>query len=585
MRTTRYVLLLIGLLAFLSGCTIKTSLFGGEKLSLPSSDNLQAVKGTFPIISPFTAEFKNYIRAAPDKKFVFADFNGKIHVVNDSGILLTSFEPADTSAIDGLFVDSSSHIYITGEADAPNQNDHRFLRKYDISGNYLGEIITYGDEDPGAGTMVGLPRNPYVADDGTIYVTIFEQIRKYNSSGVLLTTFGTIQGANDGELHGSPSFTVNSDGSLYVADVFSDRVQKFNADGSYNSKFMWPRQIPGSVIEDLSRNPDGSFVISERMGGDGRITSFSSTGSLLWSLDGTENGGTKWDSNLLTYTKYDGKYYVGFREGLYVYASDGTYLKDYATPMQNPMSITQALNGTFFVGTTTGVHQYNAKGEWQRLFGPNLATAMVVSSQNVLYVANLGSPTTIYKFDLNGNALGTINVPGLAAPYGMSIDKNDNIYIADGGGAGLVVLSTVSQTASAFPTAIAIVAGVHIAQDGTILVLDFDGTNSTPKRFNAAGALLDTFDAAGADITLGAAFGITELKDGRVVITSATKNKVYTYEADGTYVTSFGGTGASLDKFNQAWAIFADLYGNIFVADNANSAIKKFSPAGTVLFE
>ncbi|WP_155722481.1 NHL repeat-containing protein [Bdellovibrio bacteriovorus] len=591
MRTLRYVTLCLGLSLILVGCSINTALFGSSKSKGSSSggDNLQAVKGNFPLMTPFTGQFKNYLRAAPNKKFVFANAFNDIYVVSESGTYLKSFTPADTFSVNGLTVDSSGNIYIAGAAASPNENTHRFIRKYDINGTYLGEIVTYGDEDPGAGVYVPLPTQPRIGADGSIYVAFNAEIRKYNSAGVHQLTFGTgTQAANDGEINGAPVFTVNSDGSIYVADMWSDRVQLFNADGTFNSKFTWPRQIAMSMLEDLQKNADGNFLLTERMGSDARITFFDPTGALLFSLNGSEGGGAAWGtSDLTTATVSENRLYVGYRETVYVFnASTGAYVKDYLPGMKNPTSVLQAKNGHFYVGTDKGVEQFNAKGDWQRTFEPVAQiTALAVTSSNVLVVANASTPTTLNKYDLDGNLLGTVVVPALAAPYSMSVDANDNIYIADLGGGGLQVLSTALGTASAFPGAIGVPSGVHCAKDGSILVLDFDGTKSIPKRFSAAGALLDTFDAAGADVDVGTALGITQIGNGRVYIAGTIKNKIYEYEADGTYVTNFGSAGTQLNQFNQPWSIFADAFGSLFVVDKSNDAVKKFKPDGTLLYE
>ncbi|KYG61914.1 hypothetical protein AZI85_06795 [Bdellovibrio bacteriovorus] len=589
MRTLRYVTLCVGLSLTLAGCSINTSLFGSSK-DLPSQgDNLQAVKGNFPLMTPFTGQFKNYLRAAPNKKFVFASFFNDVYIVSETGTYLKSFTPADVFNIEGLAVDTSGNIYIAGAAASPNENTHRFVRKYDIDGNYLGEIVTFGDEDPGAGVYVPLPKQPRIGADGSIYVALNAEIRKYNSAGVQQLIFGTgVQGANDGEINGAPVFTVNNDGSIYVADMWSDRVQLFNADGTFNSKFTWPRQIAMSMLEDLQKNPDGNFLLTERMGSEARITFFDPTGTLLFSLNGSEGGGAAWGtSDLTTATVSDTRLYVGYQDGVYVFnASTGAYVKDYLPGMKNPTSVVQAKNGHFYVGTDKGVEQFNAKGDWQRTFGPVAQiTSLAVTSKNVLYVANASTPTTLNKYDLDGNLLGTVVVPGLALPYSMSVDASDNIYIADIGGGGLQILSTALESATTFPGVIGTPSGVHCAKDGSILVLDFDGAKSTPKRFSAAGALLDTFDAAGADIDVGVALGITQVGSGRVYIAGTIKNKIYEYEADGTYVTNFGSAGTQLNQFNQPWSIFADAFGSLFVVDKSNDAVKKFKTDGTLLYE
>ncbi|WP_413612563.1 NHL repeat-containing protein [Bdellovibrio sp. HCB-110] len=573
------------MLFLLGACTINAEMFGGAK-DLLSEDpgNQLTLKGQFPLGDPaFSGEFKNYVTAAPGNRFVFATFDDDVYVTTDAGVIIKKFTPPGVTSISGLTVDSNGVIYITGSYD-PNPNDTRFIRKFDMDGNYIGEAVTYTDEGGGA---VALPENPYVAPDGSIYVSAFSQIRKYNAAGTLQTTYGSVQGTNDGEIQGTHSFSVESDGSVYVADTWSDRLQKFNANGTFNSKFTWPRQVPApSIVTSLMRESNGDFVLTERMGGDGRITSFDGTGTLKWTRDGTERGSAKYDSNLMSLTKYNGFYYLGYRDSLVLYnVADGTFFKEYKKMLSNPFSVTRNKDGFFFVGAGNGLHKFNAKGEWQLTFGSTsgaMYSGVAVSSDDTVYAIDIVNPGKVFKYDINGNSLGFLAVPTSAAPYGLSIDKNDNLFVADGGGGGLIKIPLATGVPAAFAAGqYTIPAGVSCQPDGTVLIMDFNGAASIGKRFNADGTLADTFGNAGPGTIGGTALGVTaDPISGRIYVAHATANKIMVYESNGDYVTDF--TNAD---FNQPFGIYADSAGDIFVADQLNNNVKKFKSDGTMATE
>ncbi|WP_413943286.1 NHL repeat-containing protein [Bdellovibrio sp. HCB-162] len=567
----------------LSACSINAEMFGGSKNLNSESPGKTTLKGQFPLGDPaFTGEFKNYITAGPAGRFVFVSFSDEIYVTTDAGVLLKRFTPTGVSQITGLTVDSNSTIYITGSYD-PNPNDTRFVRKFDMNGNFLGEVITYTDEGGGA---VAFPENPYVAADGSIYISVFSQIRKYNAAGVLQTTYGSIQGSNDGEINGTHSFFVETDGTVYVVDVWTNRLQKFNANGSFNSKFTWPRNITNGIVTGLMRDTDGSFVLTERMGTEGRFTAFDGSGTPKWSRDGTERGSAPYDSNTMSVTRYNGFYYLAYRDSLVLYnAADGAFHKEYKKLISNPFSVTRSQDGFFFVSSGNGIHKFNAKGEWQTTFGNTSGsyyTAIAISSDNTIYVTDFMNGGKVFKFDFNGNAQGFLAVPSAPTPYGLSIDKDDTLFIADAGGGGLIKLPLSTGVPTSFAAGqYTIPIGVSCQPDGSILIMDFNGVTSIGKRLNATGTVIDTFGDAGPGTIGGTALGVTaDPNTGRIYVANATGNKILVYESNGDYVSEF----TNVD-FRQPFGIYADSNGDIFVADQFNNNVKKFKSDGTMSLE
>ncbi|WP_374033925.1 hypothetical protein ACES2I_14990 [Bdellovibrio bacteriovorus] len=547
----------------------------------PETPIATKVKGTFPLGDPaYTGEFKNYISATTDGVFVFVSFSEEVIVTNSVGKVLHRFTPPDVHDITGLTVDSQNKIYITGMYASPNENSLRFLRKYDLDGSNAQELVTYSDEDPDPmNTMVGLPESPFVGPDGSLFVAVLSQIRKYNASGVHAFTIGSVSGSNDGEIWGNASFFVTSGGNVYVVDNWSDRLQVFDSNGNFQSKFTWPKHDPVGIPASLIREANGNFVLTERMGPDGRVTSFDGLGNLLWRKDGTERGSAAYDSNLMSLTKYNNKYYLGFRDELVIYNEDGSYNGKHVKMLNGAAATARLSDGTFFVGAGNGIHKFNAKGEWQQSFASNRMVYGLVAADTVLYAADPMTAGLIHKYDLDGNSLGSINFGGVGQPFGLSIDKDKNLFVGDA--AGMYKISTTTEISTPFGVGnYTMPIGSSPQPDGTILFLDFNGVSMTIKRLNADGSVAaGSFDSTG-PAAIGVAYNLTTGKDGKVYVGDIVGKKIIVYNADGTYHSSFGSA-----DLTQPIGVYIDSFDDIFVSDGTANNVKKYNSAGVLQTE
>ena len=114
---------------------------------------------------------------------------------------------------------------------------------------YEGKIITINPDlvigNNGSGpSQFQAPRGVAAAPDGTIYVADSgnHRIQHFSAEGQLLHSWGSFGDVNSGEAPGGTfnepwAVAVAPDGSVYVADTWNHRVQKFSASGEF--QLMW----------------------------------------------------------------------------------------------------------------------------------------------------------------------------------------------------------------------------------------------------------------------------------------------------------------------------------------------------------
>ncbi|MBN1668155.1 MAG: hypothetical protein JW862_13775, partial [Anaerolineales bacterium] len=136
------------------------------------------------------------------------------------------------------------------------------------------------------------PRNAAVAPDGTIYVadTNNHRIQHLSPDGQVLHTWGSFadglsmeNGAPSGSFYEPWSLAIAPDGSVFVADTWNHRIQKFSADGTFIAQWgVFGQAETGSAFwgpRDIAIGPQGRVYVTDT--GNKRIAVFDQDGNFI----------------------------------------------------------------------------------------------------------------------------------------------------------------------------------------------------------------------------------------------------------------------------------------------------------------
>ena len=143
--------------------------------------------------------------------------------------------PGQMDGAHGIAIDRNRRLYV---ADRYNGR----IQIFDENGKFL-------DQWPG----MKQPFHIVITPDQYLWLSDGESHRffKYDLNGKLLYAFG-YYGYFPGGLYGPHQFSVDTDGNLYIAEVFSGRAQKFTPKpGADKSKLITP---PGPIPQSKSSN-------------------------------------------------------------------------------------------------------------------------------------------------------------------------------------------------------------------------------------------------------------------------------------------------------------------------------------------
>jgi sugar lactone lactonase YvrE len=129
-----------------------------------------------------------------------------------------------------------------------------------------------------------------------------------------------------------------------------------------------------------------------------------------------------------------------------------------------------------------------------------------------------------------------------------------------------------------------------VATDGSGNVYVADTDNNRIQKFDASGAFLTTWGSAGSDtgqFNFGQypfyPNGVATDGSGNVYIADTGNHRIQKFDANGVFLTGWGGFGSGNGQFILPPGVATDGSGNVYVADYYNQRIQKFDAGGTFL--
>jgi sugar lactone lactonase YvrE len=155
----------------------------------------------------------------------------------------------------GIYVDRDGNVWVTDASDGTNDNPgkgHQVF-KFSPDGHVMLTLGKAGIAGDGPDTF-NRPSDVVVAPNGDIFVadghggTSNNRIVKFSKDGRFIKTWGKA-GSGPGEFNVPHSIAMDSQGRLFVADLWNYRIQIFDQDGRYLDAWTQFGQ-PGGVFID-----------------------------------------------------------------------------------------------------------------------------------------------------------------------------------------------------------------------------------------------------------------------------------------------------------------------------------------------
>jgi trimeric autotransporter adhesin len=520
---------------------------------------------------------------------------------------------AQIGPIRGTAADRWGNLYLS-------DTDHHRVRKIDSSGAIrtvagTGAAGFSGDGQQATAAALNLPFGLAVDGAGNLYIADLgnDRVRRVGVDGAISTFAGGGTGGDGGaaasaRLRAPRNLAVDFSGNVYISEFDAHAVRRVSAGGIIST--VAGKGISGfggdgglaiwgqlSSPAGLAVDPSGNLYIADS--GNNRVRKVDTAGFIRTVLGGTE-----------------------------------------ATAIEGPVGLAMNAAGTLYVADNTfAVRAYSAGGAWTNFAGSALPGFSGDGGLAVL--AHLTRPGDVAVdpagtvLIADGNRLRAVDSRGyirtaagagyltgvgdggaadsaiLAQPAAVALDLAGNLYIADTGTGRIRrvsasgVIATVAGTGEAVAgrdgvatdSALHSPTGVAVDSSGNILIAD---TGNHRIRQVGADGRVATIAGSGAagfgaenqppiDTRLNAPRGVCSNRAGTVFVVDTGNHRVLRFTRN-TAMQTAAGTGAAgysgdnaqprFAQLNQPSACAVDSFGNLFIADTGNHAVRRVSAAG-----
>ncbi len=211
---------------------------------------------------------------------VVVDSDGNVYVAtgsvgirkyDSSGSLLTTF--SGSNAAFGVTIDPDGNILVADTNSTIGSIPG--VKKYDSAGN----AIDISGTDLGGTAYFAFAYGIDTDSSGNVYVSDItsNEVYKFNSSGAYVATIV----GNGGSFDSPQMVAVDNSDNLYVLDSNNDRIQKFTADGTFSLEVT--NLTTGNYPESFTVDGDGNMYVSD----SDKIRIFNAAGTWVQDIDET----------------------------------------------------------------------------------------------------------------------------------------------------------------------------------------------------------------------------------------------------------------------------------------------------------
>ncbi len=364
-----------------------------------------------------------------------------------------------------------------------------------------------------------------------------------------VSQWGT-RGINEGSLWYPAGTGVDSSGNVYVADGQNHRIQEFTGAGAFVRMWGWGVDDGTAAFQSCTSGCQRGISGS----GNGQFTSPS---GITTDASGNVYVADTWNHRI---EKYDSS-----GNFLFNWGSQGSGYGSFFTPI----GIATNSAGDLFVADQNN-------NRVQKFLLANLCpggTTLVVTG--VCYVTLVGG----YGAD-DGDFL---------YPAGAALDSLGNVYVADTMNNRIQKFDNSLVFQSKWGTAgngeFFSPAAIDADSSGDIYVAD--ANNYRVQKFTSSGAYITQWGGFGSsDGQFRSFFGLAVDGAGNVYVADTMNARIQKFSSTGTFLLKWGGPGSGFGQFSSPQGLAVDSDGNVYVADTNNNNIQKFSfdnpcPGGT----
>jgi len=405
--------------------------------------------------------------------------------------------------------------------------------------------------------------NFYVADSGN------HRIQKFDSEGNFITKWGRY-GLGDGEFDSPWDVAIDSLGNVYVADRLNHRIQKFDSEGNFLTKWGSYGLGDGEFDSpwDVAIDSLGNVYVADTL--NHRIQKFDSEGNFL----------TKWGSYGSGDGEFEGPNGIAVDSSGYVYVTDAGNHRIQKFDSE----------GNFL--TKWGSY---GSGDGEFINGP---LGIAVDSLGNVYVTDAGS-YRIQKFDSEGNFMTKWGSYGsgdgkFRFPFGIAIDSLGNVYVTDADNSCIQKFDSEGNFVTKWGSyglgdgEFYLPSGIAVASSGCVYVTD--AGNHRIQKFDSEGNFVTKWGSYGSgDGEFYLPLGVAVDSLGNVYVADAddyehqTNGRIQKFDSEGNFVTKWGSYGSGDGEFYRLRGIAVDSSGYVYVGDAGNDRIQKFDSEGNFI--